>query len=139
MHILFVCTGNTCRSPMAEALLRDKSKTHTVGSAGLSAPFPMPAAENAILAMQEIGIDISAHRSRQLTESMVREADLILTMTDGHRAFMHTLFPFAKDKTFSLCAYAGQAGEVEDPFGGDMEVYQKARDMLSRLLEALPL
>ena len=77
---------------------------------------------------------IVAHRL-----STIREADLILTMTEGHCAFLRTLFPFAKDKTFSLCAYAGQAGDVADPFGGDVEVYRETRDKLGEILEVLPL
>ena len=134
MHVLFVCTGNTCRSPMAEAILKSKTEKHTVSSAGLSVLLPAPAAENAVLVMGERGIDISEHRARQLTESAVQEADLILTMTEGHRKLLVTLFPSAEEKTHTLAEYGGTTEDVPDPFGGSMETYRICADRIARLI-----
>ena len=139
MRIIFVCTGNTCRSPMAEALLRAKTDAHMVSSAGLSVLFPAPAAENARAVMEERGLDISAHRARQLTEDMVREADLILTMTERHAALICTIFPHAHEKTKTLAAFAGKEGNVADPFGGSPETYRTCAAQIADLLEEAPL
>lgn len=136
MNIIFVCTGNTCRSPMAEALLRQKNDAHTVSSAGLSVFSAAPAAENAITVMQEYGADLSAHRARQLTVEAVQNADLILTMTAGHKAVLCTLFPNAAPKTRTLGEYAGTPeSDVDDPFGGDLATYRACAAEIARLLE----
>lgn len=138
MHVVFVCTGNTCRSPMAEAIFKEKTENHTASSAGLSVLFPTPAAENAVRVMQERGIDISAHRASQLTETVVREADLILTMTEGHRKLLVTLFPAAKEKTHTLASFAGAEDDVQDPFGGSPETYRACADQLAQLIGEAP-
>lgn len=135
MNIIFVCTGNTCRSPMAEALLRKKTNLHTVSSAGLSVAFPAPAAENAAAVMREYGLDISAHRARPLTAEDAGQADLILTMTGGHKALLTALFPDAAEKTFTLCEYAGTPGDIDDPFGGDMDTYRRCAAALAARIE----
>lgn len=139
MHIVFVCTGNTCRSPMAEGILKAKSNEHTVSSRGLSVFFPAAAAENAVLVMQERGIDIAAHRAKQLAEDDVHNADLILTMTEGHRKILTTLFPSAKDKTHTLADFANLSGDIADPFGGSAETYRACADRIARLIEEAPL
>jgi protein-tyrosine-phosphatase len=91
MHILFVCTGNTCRSPLAEALLRHELDQRNVegidvSSAGTGAWDGAPASEGAYLVALEHGLDLSAHRARLLTRDLVRQSDLILTMGPHHRA-----------------------------------------------------
>ncbi len=139
MEIIFVCTGNTCRSPMAEALLRKKTNEHSVRSAGLSVLYPASAAENAVRVMEEYGLDISEHKSRQLTDKMVQDADIILTMTTGHKAILNTIFPLAKEKTYTIGEYAGHTMDVEDPFGGDEQLYRACAATLSRLIEEAPL
>ncbi len=136
MNIIFVCTGNTCRSPMAEALLRKKTDAHTVSSAGLSVFSAAPAAENAVTVMGTYGADLSTHRSQQLTAEAVQNADLILTMTAGHKAVLCTLFPDAAPKAYTLGEYAGSPGfDVADPFGGDLETYRACAADIARLIE----
>ncbi|MBE7025900.1 MAG: low molecular weight protein arginine phosphatase [Ruminococcaceae bacterium] len=136
MHIIFVCTGNTCRSPMAEALLRKKTEAHTVSSAGVSVLFATPAAPNAVRTMQEYGLDISDHRSRQLTAEAVQAADRILTMTGMHKAVLCKLFPDAAEKTETLGEFAGHPDrDVPDPFGGSMETYRACAAEIANLLE----
>lgn len=139
MHILFVCTGNTCRSPLAEALLRQElERRHVEGvevsSAGTGAWDGAPASEGAYLVALENGLDLSAHRARLLTRDLVRQSDLILTMSPHHRARAEALGADAKAHT--LVGYAGEAddAEVPDPYGSDLDDYRLAFDRLTSLI-----
>lgn len=141
MHILLVCTGNTCRSPMAEVMLRQALAERgadgvTVSSAGTGAWDGAPVSEGGYLVALEHDLDLSAHRARLLTRDSVQEADLILTMSRSHRARVADLGGGAK--SFLLGEYAGRTGsaaEVRDPFGGDIEGYRQTFGELDELLD----
>src|SRR5574338_590091 len=143
MHILFVCTGNTCRSPLAEALLRHELERRNiesveVGSAGTGAWDGAPASEGAYLVGLEHGLDLSSHRARLLTRDMVQQAELILTMARHHRARVHELG--GEGRTHVLGEYAGGTGpeaEVSDPFGGDLELYRGTYGELDTLIRSV--
>jgi len=131
IHILLICTGNTCRSPLAEALLRRKLAERgvdgiEVSSAGTGAWDGAPASEGAYLVALEHGLDLSAHRARLLTRELVGTAGLVLTMARHHIARVEQLAPGTL--THLLGEYAGRSGpdaEVRDPFGGDLEGYRE--------------
>lgn len=135
--ILVVCTGNTCRSPMAKGWLNHKlAGTRWVAeSAGLATVNGALAAPEAVEAMQEVGVDISGHGSRRFTERAMLEADWILAMTRGHVQEIVRRFPEAEGKTRLLNSFGpGEARDVEDPIGLPLDAYRKTRDELIRAL-----
>ena len=142
--ILFVCTGNTCRSAMAAAMMDDIAVKNdldvVIDSAGIFASIGECAAENAILAMKKRDIDLSLHRTKPLTDELIDMADVILTMTSAHKMLIEGM---AKDKVFTLMEYAGGEGDIPDPYGGDLEEYEetaeKIYDALVDIAEKLPI
>ncbi|HOB11529.1 MAG TPA: low molecular weight protein arginine phosphatase [Syntrophomonadaceae bacterium] len=143
--VLFVCTGNTCRSPMAEALFTRMLQLSgypadeiRVESAGLYAWENDQATPEAIEVMSQLGIDLTGHRSRSIDDAMVQEADLILTMTRNHRDKLQELFPHLRSKIYTLAEYAGQPDEeIPDPYGQNIETYQQALQQIKSLLEKI--
>lgn len=144
MRILFVCTGNTCRSPMAEAILKDigdkKALDIEVYSAGIFAQDDSPISGNSIEVLREIGIDITDYRASSVDQEMVKSSDLILTMGSSHKYFLKEKYPLAKGKTFTLLEYVyGFKDDIEDPYGGDLDIYRHTRDEIYQAIRELKL
>ncbi len=138
--IIFVCTGNTCRSPMAAGAALDIVKQRYDGrievfSAGIRATPGEPATPEAVEALGEMGIDLSEHRAQLLTPQHIQEADLVLVMTNEHKQVVEQLTPKAAGKVFLLTEYTGASGEVDDPLGQPLEVYQKYASRLYKLVD----
>lgn len=140
LQIMIVCTGNTCRSPMAEVLLRDKihksaAQQIAVASAGIAAWNEGRASNGACYAMEKRGLAIGNHRSRRLVKEDIEAADLLLTMTAGHKAAVLSMMPEAQHKVFTLAEFAGENKDIFDPYGGDAAVYEACAVEIENILE----
>lgn len=140
--LLFVCSGNTCRSPMAEVLMRARlppSSRWRVGSAGTLATAGLPASLLAQQALAETGLSAAGHRSRPVTPELVREAGMVAAMGRQHFERIIGVAPALRDKVFLLGRFAprGAGLDIDDPAGGSLESYRECRDAISACLPGL--
>lgn len=135
-RILVVCVGNICRSPTAEYLLRHhlSSAGVSIESAGLGALVDKPMDATALQVMGEGGVDGGAHRARQLTSSMLRDADLVLAMERDHVARMMRMAPEASGKVMLLDRW-GAGGEIPDPYRQSREAFEHVYQLIDRSVE----
>jgi tRNA threonylcarbamoyl adenosine modification protein (Sua5/YciO/YrdC/YwlC family) len=143
--VLFVCSGNTCRSPMAAAIARHKvaaglgiaearvvARGLRIASAGTAAVPGIPPADAALLAMAEIGLDIGAHRSQRIDSLAFGEVARVYAMTESHVAAISNWLPELRGRLFLLDP---QGRDIPDPFGGELPVYREARDLIASAIE----
>ena len=148
MRVLFVCSGNICRSPMAAEYFRhhaaQRGLSHViVDSAGTLGIEGSPASDEAIVAMREIGVNLSAHRSKGLTSEMLRNADLAIGMTRGHLEQMAQLDPQGRERQMLLRAFErgaepnARARGLKDPIGRPLGFYREQVPLIARCLDHL--
>lgn len=143
LAIMLVCTGNTCRSPMAEVILKDlitkrfpewmdpQRPAAFVTSAGLSAFPGGPASHEAQIVMKQRGLDLRRHQSMPVTERSLRHADIVLTMTNSHRS---AILEQAPELSHKIRLLSGSTDDVSDPFGGSESVYAACADQITEYL-----
>jgi protein-tyrosine-phosphatase len=138
-RLLFVCTANIARSPMAEALAsryaRERGWGVEVASAGTHAIAGNPAAPNSVKAVRELGCDLSGHVSRPVDDALVSWADRVLVMELRHARHLRAAYPVAEDKVLLLANFGGMV-EIDDPFGRWIFAFRRCRDELRTCVEA---
>jgi protein-tyrosine-phosphatase len=140
--ILFVCTANICRSPMAAALFRARlgnevpgSENWLVDSAGTWAEADIPASENSVKAMSRRKLDISSHRSKEINKALLEKSDLILVMEPGHKEALQVEFPGIAERVFLLSEMSGEAAAVQDPYGRSRAEYERTAYILDQYIQ----
>lgn len=140
-HVLFICTGNICRSPIAAGLLRralqrdgPTAPTIEVDSAGVS-PAEVNVPAEAIEIMQGYGVDLASHHPKALSPELVEWADLILAMSQDHSRTILRRFADAEGKTFTLTEFVGHQGDIPDPFGYGKFTYESCAIALDKLVQ----
>lgn len=133
-NVLFVCTGNICRSPMAETILKDliarenlDSKIKVI-SAGLGAMQGYPAADNARIVCERNGLNMAGHRARSINLNLIKKADIILCLASQHRSDLEQIFPQYNHKIFTLRGFMNNhppSETIRDPYSRSLEMYQK--------------
>ncbi len=139
--ILFVCTANICRSPIAMGLLKnmlDEKQVEgdwRVESAGTWGLEGDPAAAGSQAVMDSLGIDISDHRARSVNYDLLDSVDLILTMENGHKEALCVEFPAFSERIYMLSEMAGDKSDIEDPYGGAYNAYEGAAQDIQQYLD----
>ena len=137
-NLLFICTGNICRSPMAEGLARDYGQRRgipvTVASGSTLGLLDRPAHKHAVKVMRELSLDISDHRSQPITSALVDVADHILVMEIQHAAKLRDRFPQTDGRIMLLGTFGGTV-EIADPLGGWRGKFRKSRDEIRDCVE----
>lgn len=134
--IVFICTGNTCRSPMAEGLFKAMDGENKTGlkavSAGVFTVDNLPASEYAITASGELGADISNHKSQVINDSIINDAKYIVCMTASHYDKILEKYPDVNDKLFTL-----MPADVDDPYGGTLDDYRKCASQIQKGISSI--
>jgi protein-tyrosine-phosphatase len=139
--VLFVCTANICRSPIASALFqarldqKGEGQGWRVESAGTWALEEEPAAEKSVMLLGERGLDLRTHRSRSVTRELLRRFDLILTMERGHKEALQAEFPEVAPRTFLITEMVGENQDIKDPMGGSLADFTYTINELEDILE----
>ena len=123
-HILVVCVGNICRSPMAEALLKQRFPNKIIDSAGVGALVGHPADPAALEIMTNQQIDITTHVAKQIDEQLAKKVDLIFTMSDGQTKWIEERWGFCRGKTFKLGHWMDK--DIADPYKHEMSAFETA-------------
>ena len=141
LNILFICTGNTCRSPMAEQIFNEQAKglsAHAL-SAGLDAKAGSPMNLQAADALNQLGYMPTDHSATLVSTEEIEKADLILTFTQDQKSELGQRFPAAIEKLFTISEYANgeQGQDVSDPYGNSAEVYRETAETINSLVEVI--
>jgi protein-tyrosine-phosphatase len=144
-QIIFICTANICRSPMAEGIFSFKAQEAgrsdlTASSMGIHGHTDIPAAELAQQACMEHGIDLSAHRSQPLDGEILRQADFVFCMEAEQRRFLQTFFPWHRKRIFLMGAWPGKEtrkSPVQDPMGAPIKIFRKAYDVIEKHVDRI--
>ena len=123
-NILVVCVGNICRSPMAEALLKQRYPNKNINSAGVGALVGHPADPAALEIMNDQQLDVTNHVAKQIDESLAKKADIIFTMSDGQTKWIEERWPFCRGKTFKLGHWKDK--DIADPYKHEKSAFQTA-------------
>jgi protein-tyrosine-phosphatase len=141
-RILFVCTGNVCRSPMAAALFNAKARhlgehhAYVARSAGTWALENQPASGHAITVMRERGIDLTGHRGQTVTRKLLERAAVVIVMTASHRDALTSEFPTVRGKLHLMSELIDRTFDIADPYGGTLAEYQDCAASLEKLIDS---